>query len=152
MMCILLPISPPDTQPTLMQLVYMVAPSGKRVRIIRNIAAKWEIVGIHFNFDPTGYTIDLINSRNSSKPLLCCTDMMRMWLRGNGRQPATWATLVNVLRNAEFNVLADEMEQLVSTHGGKGHFIWGGGGFWVGTCPLPSILLSNLAHGVSLAK
>ena len=124
-MCILLPTSPPDTQLTLMQLTYMVTPSGKKVRIIENIAAKWKEVGILFNFDPTGYTIDLIDVHNighPSKPIACCTDMMKVWLGGRGRQPATWATLLEVLKNAEFNVLANEVEQLVSTHGGRVHF------------------------------
>ena len=125
MMCILLPTSPPDTQPTLLQLTYMVAPSGKEVRIIENIAAKWKELGIHFNFDPSGYTIDLIDVNNighPSKPMACCTNMMKLWLGGRGRKPASWATLVKVLKNAEFNVLADEVEQLVSTYGGRLHF------------------------------
>ena len=118
-------LSSPDTQPTLMQLTYMVAPSGKEVRIIENIAAKWKEVGILFNFDRTGYTIDRIDVHHKghpSKPMACCTDMMKVWLRGRGRQPASWATLVKVLKNAEFYVLADEVEQLVSTHGGRRHF------------------------------
>ena len=117
-----LPTSPPDTQPTLLQLTYMVAPSGKEVRIIKNIAAKWKEVGALFNFDPTGYTIDLIDTHNQSKPMACCTDTMKVWLGGRGRKPISWATLVEVLRNAEFNVLADEVDQLVSTHGGRVHF------------------------------
>ena len=103
----------PDAQPTLLQLTHMVTPSGKEVKIIQNIVAKWEAVGIHFNFDPTGYTIDLIDARHSSKPMACCTDMMKMWLGGRGRKPTSWPTLVKVLRNAEFYVLADEVEQLV---------------------------------------
>ena len=97
----------------------MVAPSGKEVRIIENIAAKWEKVARHFNFDPTGYTIDLIDARHPSNPEACCTDMMKLWLRGRGRQPATWATLVEVLRNAEFNVLASEVEQMMTKSGRK---------------------------------
>ena len=102
-------VSPPDTQPTLMQLTYMVAPSGKEVRIIENISAKWKKVGILFNFDPTGCTIDLIDARHPSDPEACCTDMMKMWLEGRGRKPASWATLVEVLKNAKFNNLADEL-------------------------------------------
>ena len=120
--CILLTCTtPPDTQPTLQQLTHMIDNCGKEVQIIQNIAAKWKEVGILFNFDPTGRTNDLINARNSSDPEACCTDMMKVWLEGKGRQPATWATLVEVLRNANFNCLANDMEQLVATHGGRGH-------------------------------
>ena len=102
-----------------MQLTYMVAPSGKEVRIIKNVSAKWKKVGTLFNFDPTGYTVDLIDSRHPSDPEAGCTDMMKVWLGGRGRQPATWATLVEVLKNAEFNTLADEVEQLVGKSGRK---------------------------------
>ena len=65
------------------------------------------------NFDPTGYTINTIAASNPLKPVACCTDMMMKWLGGRGRQPATWATLVKILRNAQFTVLADDVEQLV---------------------------------------
>ena len=41
--------------------------------------------------------------------------MMKEWLRGSGRQPANWATLVGVLRNAGFSELAGQVEQLVPT-------------------------------------
>ena len=48
--------------------------------------------------------------------------MMKEWLRGRGRQPANWATLVAVLRNAGFSELAGQVEQLVPTltEGGRG--------------------------------
>ena len=48
--------------------------------------------------------------------------MMKEWLRGRGRQPANWATLVAVLRNAGFSELAGQVEQLVPTltDGGRG--------------------------------
>ena len=96
------------------------------MRIIKSIAAKWKVVGIHLNFDPTGTTIDLIGARHPSDPEVCCTEMMQKWLGGRGRQPANWATLVRVLRDAEFSVLAGDVEQVVLTlvEGGRE----GGGG------------------------
>ena len=33
-----------------------------------HLVAKWRKVGIHFNFDPTGYTIDLIEEHRGSDP------------------------------------------------------------------------------------
>ena len=72
------------------------------------------------NFDPTGYTINTIAASNPLKPVACCTDMMMEWLGGRGRQPATWATLVKILRNVEFTVLANDVEQLVPSLGREG--------------------------------
>ena len=92
------------------------------MEIIESIAAKWKTVGIHMDFDPTGHTINLIGARHPLDPEACCTEMMQKWLGGRGRQPANWATLVRVLRDAEFSVLAGELEQVVPTlvEGGRG--------------------------------
>ena len=113
-------------RPTLLQLTHLSTPSGKKIEIIKHITPEWKMVGIHLDFDPTGYTIDTISASNPSKPVACCTDMMKEWLGGRGRQPATWATLLKILRNAEFTVLADDVEQLVPSlvregEGGERH-------------------------------
>ena len=98
----------------------MVTPCGKIIEIIKYIAADWhDRVGIHLNFDSTGRTLALIRARNRSDPEACCIDMMMEWLEGRGRQPANWATLVNVLKDAEFSVLAEDVEQLLVTGGGS---------------------------------
>ena len=96
------------------------------MRIIKSIAAKWKVVAIHLDFDPTGNTIVLIGTHHPLDPEACCTEMMMEWLGGRGRQPANWATLVRVLRDAEFSVLAGDVEQVVPTleEGGRE----GGGG------------------------
>ena len=109
-------LSPTDTRPTLLQLTHLVTPSGKTVRIIKSIAAQWKTVGIHMDFDPTGHTIDLIGADHPLNHVACCTEMMQKWLGGSGRQqPANWATLVRVLKNAGFSSLAGDVEQLVPT-------------------------------------
>ena len=114
-----LPLSlSPDSRPTLHQLTKMTTPSGKTVEIIKYIAADWhDRVGIHLNFDPTGRTLALIRARHPSDPEACCTDMMKEWLEGRGRRPVNWATLVRVLKDGEFSVLAEDVEQLLVTGG-----------------------------------
>ena len=34
------------------------------------------------------------------------------WVNGNGKQPVSWATLTEVLRDVEFSVLAREIEEV----------------------------------------
>ena len=41
--------------------------------------------------------------------------MMKLWLRGRGRKPITWATLVEVLRNTRFYTLANEVEMAIKS-------------------------------------
>ena len=123
-----------DTRPTLLQLTHLVTPSGKTMEIIKSIAAQWRTVGIHMDFDPTGHTIDLIGADHPLNHVACCTEMMQKWLGGRGRQPANWATLVRVLKNAGFSVLAGDVEQVVPTlteggrEGGNGEELTGRGG------------------------
>ena len=37
-------------------------------------------------------------------------EILKKWLTGRGKQPVTWATLVNVLRYIELSSLADNIE------------------------------------------
>ena len=67
------------------------------------------------NFDHDGHTLDSIKVCHPQDPEECCTDMMKLWLGGRGRQPVNWATLVAVLKNAGFTELAGQVEQLVPT-------------------------------------
>ena len=64
----------------------------------------------------------IIGAHHPSDPEACCIEMMQKWLGGRGRQPVNWATLVRVLRDAEFSVLAGDVERVVPTlvEGGRG--------------------------------
>ena len=97
-----------------MQLTLLKSPSGKRVEIIKAIAPDWSRFGIHFDFDETGQTLKCIAKEHPFNPIDCCTQMMREWLEGRGRQPATWATLIDLLKDAEMNDLAQQVEEIVA--------------------------------------
>ena len=38
------------------------------------------------------------------------TAILREWVNGKGKQPVTWATLIEVLRDIELSTLADNIE------------------------------------------
>ena len=38
------------------------------------------------------------------------TEILQEWLTGRGRQPVTWTTLVEVLRDIELSILAGDIE------------------------------------------
>ena len=44
-----------------------------------------------------------------------CTEMMEMWLEGKGRQPVTWATLIELLEDAEHKRLAEQLKEVLLT-------------------------------------
>ena len=103
-----------DQKPSLLQLTLFKSPSGKRVEIIKSIAPNWNRLGIHLDFDETGQTLNCIAKEHPFNPIDCCTQMMREWLEGRGRQPATWATLIDLLKDAEMNDLAQQVENIAA--------------------------------------
>ena len=40
------------------------------------------------------------------------TEILQAWLTGRGKQPLSWATLVEVLRDIELSSLADDIEAI----------------------------------------
>ncbi len=41
----------------------------------------------------------------------CCLQAFQLWLKGKGKQPVTWATLVGCLEDVGYNTLADEIRE-----------------------------------------
>ena len=81
--------------------------------IIATIAQDWKNFGIYLDFDETGCTLSRIANDCPLNSMDCCTQMMREWLEGTGKQPATWATLIALLRDAEMNDLAEQVETTI---------------------------------------
>ena len=110
-----------DQQATLQHLNSLKPPSGKEVKIIANLAPYWKYFGVHLDFDETGRTLDLIDRDNQYNSRDCCKKMMEDWLSGQGRQPATWTTLIEMLKEAKYNILAMDLEEVVLSlkDGGK---------------------------------
>ena len=93
------------------------------MEIIATVAAHWQDFGYLLDFDGTGRTIDRIAREHQLRPIDCCAAMLREWLEGRGRQPATWATLIDLLKDADINDLAQQLERMVlggdTTAGGR---------------------------------
>ena len=88
--------------------------------IITAIAQDWKNFGIYFDFDETGRTLNRIAKDYHYHSIDCCTQMMTEWLEGSGRQPATWATLIDLLKDAEMNDLAQQLVTIIITRRKKG--------------------------------
>ena len=84
--------------------------SGK-INIIQKVAPFWVDLALNLDFDPTGTTIPAIEKKYRYDPEACCREMMQMWLTGRGTQPATWELLVEILRDCNLIVLAQQVEE-----------------------------------------
>jgi hypothetical protein len=97
-------------RPSLAQLRKLKVPNGQDIRIINQVAGKWDDIAIAMDFDPVGHTQTEIN-RDCSTVQEKCTEMFKRWLGGQGsKQPPTWETLLEILRDCGFGQLATDIE------------------------------------------
>lgn len=65
--------------------------------------------------DDSGNVIKGIEKACRNGPQVDITvEILRQWLQGRGRLPVTWQTLVDCLRDAKLNVVADYIEGALS--------------------------------------
>ena len=82
------------------------------MKIIETVAARWEEVAMELHFE--GYTLQNIHY----DPHILCVDtacrvMFQKWLDGEGRQPATWETLIDALVGAGFITVAEDLQEIL---------------------------------------
>ena len=73
------------------------------------IATKYFEFGILLLEDSNGSRVRIIQHENHDVERINTT-ILQQWLTGRGKQPVTWATLVEVLRDIELHTLAHEIE------------------------------------------
>ena len=89
----------------------LIEENGKEVRVVKRIAWKWEAVATRLHFDLDD--INRIKKDNHYINIPSCREMFSLWLKGKGRRPAAWETLIKVLREAEFSELAEELQTIL---------------------------------------
>ena len=97
-------------KPTLAQLRKLKISGDEELRILDQVAAKWDDIAIAMDFDPDGHTQTAIN-RDFGSVKEKCRETFKKWLQCQGsRQPATWKILVEILRDCDFENLATSIE------------------------------------------
>ena len=97
--------------PRLAQLKLMKTKTGEKVEIIKALAPRWYDFGVYLDFDHTGEKLDQIKAEGLHEgPTVCCRNMFQHWLKGNGCQPTTWETLIELLEDFEQPMLAQQIE------------------------------------------
>ncbi len=81
------------------------------VRIIKEVQADWLTLTGHLRLQ-SSFVRSLQTYRD---PHYCCWVVFNEWLKGDGREPKTWETVIQVLNEMEYTVFAKEL-CLVFTH------------------------------------
>jgi len=86
------------------------------MNIPKKIGTNYETFGTLLLKDEQGKKIDAIVDDNTrAKEININLAILKKWLHGEGEQPATWRTLVQVLKDSDLNVLAEEIEAVKSS-------------------------------------
>ena len=83
-------------------------------KIIENVAVDKTCFPIRLLNDDSGDQVERFKEDNPRNSIGFSTQVFQSWLRGLGRQPATWKTLVEVLRECDLNTVADNITNTVS--------------------------------------
>lgn len=78
----------------------------------RNVAADWEKLAIMLEFDEDGHTIAAIRRDLWGVGVhACCMHALQLWLRGEGKQPVTWETLIECLVDIDYIQLTRNIKE-----------------------------------------
>ena len=90
-----------------------------KINIPRNIGTKCHEFCTKILEDTTGEEVESIRSKYSDTPEQINRVVLELWLKGKGKQPATWGTLIEVLKDIDLTNLAKEIEAVKSHSYGK---------------------------------
>ena len=84
---------------------------GKSVRVIPRVAADWEEIALCLGIER--YILRTIKRDHGTSCEDACTDMFQRWLRGEGKGPKTWRTIVCALEDIHDNETAVAVKQVL---------------------------------------
>ena len=100
----------PDTKPTLQDLLKFTCTDGGAINIPIEVGTKYVGFSVFLLDDLNGARVKIMAHHHLNKAEQINTEILQEWLTGRGKQPVTWATLVEVLRDIELSILAGQIE------------------------------------------
>ena len=98
-----------DDSPALPQLLNFKGRNKRKINISRVIGTQYTTFGTLLLVDRTGTRVAAITDKHRGDAERINIEILREWLAGSG-EPVSWRTLTGVLRDADLNLLADDIE------------------------------------------
>ena len=106
-------------QPTMQDLIAFPAINGT-LNIPERISTKYKQFGVILLEDDEGTLVDGIAHKNFNNPEEINIDILTQWLRGKGRKPVTWRTMISSLEEIGLKTMAEDIGlALVSKKNGR---------------------------------
>ena len=83
--------------PTLPQLISLPARTGETINIMQRVGTQYTNLGLILLNDKDGSIVDQITSEYHWKAEDITREILKRWIRGEGKQPVTWKTLTDAL-------------------------------------------------------
>ena len=82
----------------------------RRINIPQEISTKYYQFGILLLEDTNGTRVRNMEHKHRGDAKQINMEILEEWVNGRGRQPVSWATLTEVLRDVELSELASDIE------------------------------------------
>ena len=104
-------------RPSLPELFSYPTITGNTINIMSRVGTKHKQLGYILLNDEDGSTVDQISYSKHHDPEEITNEILKRWIRGNGKEPVTWKTLIDTLRAIGLTELASSIEtSLTSSH------------------------------------
>ena len=104
-----------DEKPTLQELLHFPTVSGDTINITEKVGKKYADLGIFLLEDNDETIVDQIVSNCRGQASDIIREILKRWVRGQGRQPVTWKTLIEVLNIIKLTELASSIQTALSS-------------------------------------
>ena len=95
-------------KPTLQELLAF--PGAKeKIKVDEQIGVKYIDLGVFLLDDKNGVKVKAIAMKHNNNAENASQEILSKWLRGMGKQPVTWNTLIEVLRDIDLKSLAKDI-------------------------------------------
>ena len=99
------------------ELLNFECPDKRKINIPEEVGIKFaEFGAILLPQDQTGARVTNMAYKHSNDPKRINMEILQEWLTGKGKQPVTWSTLVEVLRDIGLSTLADDISNVQCPH------------------------------------
>lgn len=105
------------SKPTMPELLNFTTASGEEYKLLEEIGTHYNDFGIMILNDKTGGITAYIAQENQNRVVATNRDILTRWLAGEGKEPVSWSTLIDVLKNVGLKVLAQTIKKDLTTSG-----------------------------------
>lgn len=96
--------------PSLPELLYFPTHTGDTINIVKVIGSEYDLFGIVLLNDADGSIVEMISDDCHHRPEKIAMEILKRWIRGGGKQPKTWGTLIDTFCNIGMTELASRID------------------------------------------